>query len=99
MTQHLLSFQPREPDEISAKLKEADIKAESSMAAAVEWGSKPHRPLVMNSATELTERVSSLCLYEVEYLVEGTAVAMCWVLLDVIKGCKISTVGECACCE
>ncbi len=53
----------------------------------------------MNSATELTERVSSLCLYEVEYLVEGTAVAMCWVLLDVIKGCKISTVGECACCE
>lgn len=72
MTQHLLSFQPREPDEISAKLKETDIKAESSMAAAVERGSKPHRPLVMNSAlsgaTELTERVSSLYFYEVEYL-------------------------------
>lgn len=31
-----ISFQPREPDEISTKLKEADIKAESSMAAAVE---------------------------------------------------------------
>jgi len=66
MTQHLLSFQPREPDEICAKLKEADIKAESSMAVAIEKGSKPHRPLVPNSApagaTELTERVSYLCV-------------------------------------
>lgn len=91
MTQHLLSFQPREPDGISEKFKEADIKAESSTAAAGEWASKPHCPLVVNSARaraiELTEKLSVLYAgafkrWNILYTLRGTAVPICWLSLD-----------------